>query len=261
MKTFYDIKSEISWLEGLLASCRKHLGHSGNERIRVVKRHDNSIQYYIITERGDTNGKYVPVKKGNLIKAIAQREYFLKVQKIATERLKLMKKFGKRIELLNVSDAYYGINSLKKNLIDDVFGLSNEEFAKQWESTPYTANPFPIDGKDFVNARGEVFRSKSELIIANLFNENHIPYKYEKACFINGRTYYPDFTVLNKRTQEEYIFEHFGMMDNEEYRKHFYEKIELYQEEFPGHFLFTFEEYRYPLRISFVRMLIKKYLV
>lgn len=261
MKTFYDIKSEISWLEGVLSSCRKYLEHSGNERIRAVKRLDDTIQYYIISENGDTNGKYAPIRKWNLVKSIAQKEYFRKVQKIATERLELMKKFGKRIELLNVADAYYEINSLKKNLIDDVFGLSNEEFAKNWESVPYKTNPFPVDGKDFVNVKGEVFRSKSELIIANLFNEYHIPYKYEKACEIDGRTYYPDFTVLNKRTQEEYILEHFGMMDNEEYRKRCYEKIELYQEEFPGHFLFTFEEYRHPLRISFVRMLIEKYLV
>lgn len=38
----------------------------------------------------------------------------------------------------------------------------------------------------------------------------------------------PDFTVLNKRTRQEYVWEHFGMMDDSIYVKNAIKKIEQY---------------------------------
>ena len=39
----------------------------------------------------------------------------------------------------------------------------------------------------------------------------------------------PDFVLLNKRTRQEFYFEHFGMMDNPEYSSKAIHKIEMYQ--------------------------------
>ena len=71
---------------------------------------------------------------------------------------------------------------------------------------------------------GEMVRSKSELVIANLLHERDVPFKYEvplKAA--DGTIYLPDFTVTWHG--ESWFWEHWGMMSEEDYRAHRDQKI------------------------------------
>ncbi|MBP5730304.1 MAG: hypothetical protein J6X19_03780, partial [Clostridia bacterium] len=63
----------------------------------------------------------------------------------------------------------------------------------------------------------DVYRSKSERIIANMLDKNGILYKYEKPLSLRGFTVYPDFTILDIRNRREIYLEHLGMMDNDKY--------------------------------------------
>ena len=78
--------------------------------------------------------------------------------------------------------------------------------------------------------RGDVVRSKSEVIIANILYQNreHILYKYERPLEIveNGRkkTIYPDFTIINKNTGKITYWEHAGRMDDPYYANDFVKK-------------------------------------
>ena len=51
-------------------------------------------------------------------------------------------------------------------------------------------------------ARGELVRSKSEVIIANLLHANRIDYRYEEPLEIDGLTKLPDFTIEDDNTGE-----------------------------------------------------------
>ena len=65
-----------------------------------------------------------------------------------------------------------------------------------------------------------------------------MPYRYEfpiklKSESGTGRkvsevTFYPDFLCLNLRTREEFCWEHFGLMDDEEYANNAAGKINHY---------------------------------
>ena len=69
-----------------------------------------------------------------------------------------------------------------------------------------------------ITAKGEYVSSKSEKIIADTLTKNNINYVYELPLRLKGYgTVKPDFTVLNKRTRQEYVWEHFGMMDGNVY--------------------------------------------
>ncbi|MEE3440399.1 MAG: hypothetical protein VZR07_10670, partial [Ruminococcus sp.] len=52
----------------------------------------------------------------------------------------------------------------------------------------------------FETQRGEIVRSKSEVIIADALYYANIPYHYEKPIKVGDRVIYPDFTVLNVKT-------------------------------------------------------------
>ncbi|MDP1627646.1 MULTISPECIES: ATP-dependent RecD-like DNA helicase [Pseudomonadota] len=66
--------------------------------------------------------------------------------------------------------------------------------------------------------RGELVRSKSEVIIADLLNSLELPYSYEQPFTApDGSVRYPDFTVDDAETGRRLLIEHLGMMDRPDY--------------------------------------------
>lgn len=75
--------------------------------------------------------------------------------------------------------------------------------------------------------RGELVRSKSEVIVANILDKMKIEYSYEEPLVVNGKTYIPDFT-LRYQGKTGYL-EHLGMLSNKSYKKHWEEKRANYE--------------------------------
>lgn len=83
-------------------------------------------------------------------------------------------------------------------------------------------------------------RSKSEVIIANILFDRGIDFKYEYPLFApNGTFYLPDFTIM--WNGEEWYWEHLGIMNKPEYKKHWKEKEAWYKKYFPGKVVVTEE--------------------
>ncbi|MFI7207742.1 AAA family ATPase [Micromonospora aurantiaca (nom. illeg.)] len=77
-------------------------------------------------------------------------------------------------------------------------------------------------------ARGELVRSKSELLIANLLDEVGLAYEYESPLTgEDGRTVRPDFTILTD-LGETVIWEHLGMLADPRYAKKWEQKKNWY---------------------------------
>ena len=103
-------------------------------------------------------------------------------------------------------------------------------------------------GMDRHNARrihetadGNHVRSKSEVIICNLLYNAGIEYEYEKNLFYgdDGRHIEPDFTI--QCDGKTYYWEHLGMMNQEKYNSDWGQKIQIYQQYFPGQLIRTYE--------------------
>lgn len=87
---------------------------------------------------------------------------------------------------------------------------------------------------------GDMVRSKSEVIIANLLHERDVPFMYEQPLFASDGTFYlPDFTVMAQGKQ--WFWEHLGRMDLPKYRQHWALKKAWYDRHFPGQLLTTSE--------------------
>lgn len=79
---------------------------------------------------------------------------------------------------------------------------------------------------------------------------------------IQNVSIYPDFTIRHPVTGEVYYWEHFGMMDNENYAHNVYSKLQLYQSAgiIPSmQLLTTFETRQNPLDYEYVELLIQYY--
>ena len=87
---------------------------------------------------------------------------------------------------------------------------------------------------------GDLVRSKSEVIIANILYNHQIPFVYEKMLYASdGSCFLPDFTVSWKG--KEYYWEHLGMLDDENYNRNWSQKEQWYQTHFPDRLITTRE--------------------
>ncbi len=100
--------------------------------------------------------------------------------------------------------------------------------------------PFEVDGTErFLEEglihrtkRGDLVRSKSEVIIANeLLAQGIDRYEYEEALPLpDGRTRYPDFTIMDDDTGARYYWEHLGLLHNPDYETRWKRKLQEYRD-------------------------------
>ncbi len=94
--------------------------------------------------------------------------------------------------------------------------------------------------KIYKTLKGDYVRSKSEVIIANMLYQENIKYEYEKKLFYDEDKWIePDFTIY--LGDKEIYWEHLGMIGVESYDKRWLEKMEIYQNYFPGMLVTTVE--------------------
>jgi len=78
---------------------------------------------------------------------------------------------------------------------------------------------FLEDGLIHRTERGELVRSKSELVIADKLHVRGVSYFYEQPLILNGnRLRYPDFTIANHASGVTYYWEHLGLLGDAGYR-------------------------------------------
>lgn len=112
---------------------------------------------------------------------------------------------------------------------------SKSETARRLTNLFERPSPVIIDGLLFEQnlihrtARGEMVRSKSEVIIANELAHRKVEYGYEQPLEIDGVTKYPDFTVEDAESGQTFYWEHCGMLHVPNYRRRWDEKLAWYK--------------------------------
>ena len=110
------------------------------------------------------------------------------------------------------------------------------EIAKRFTRLFHIPSIVKVDDKYYAEnlvyktEKGEMVRSKSEMIIANMLFENHVPYTYEKELEIGGFRKIPDFTIEDEESGDIWYWEHCGMMNDANYKKRWEAKKKLYAE-------------------------------
>jgi hypothetical protein len=79
--------------------------------------------------------------------------------------------------------------------------------------------------------RGDLVRSKSEVIIANeLLAQGIDRYEYEAPLALSsGEIRYPDFTIVDDNTGTRYYWEHLGLLHSPDYAARWEKKLVAYK--------------------------------
>ena len=106
------VQSQRTELQQLLSQFPKSKAIVGNLRIDRCR---NSFQYYIVSERGDTKGKYISHKQIRKAAAIAQRDYNKATATILKKQIKAIDSFLAIYTPNAIDDAY--IKTQYKNIM------------------------------------------------------------------------------------------------------------------------------------------------
>jgi len=209
--------------------------------------------------------KYIRKDEFLVAEKLAQKQYYLSISPIIEKQIALLKKLIDTYPDNKMESIYDELSIERKNLVIPVC-ISAKEQVKRWKAEVYEKTVMYPENLKYETEQGELVRSKSEVIIANILyhNSENILYKYERPLElkINGKEkiFYPDFTIINKHTGKITYWEHAGRMDDPYYAGDFVRKMNVYVENdlLPGRDIFlTFETLSNQLDINAVNKLIK----
>lgn len=264
----------MKWISKEIAFYTKLIKEIEKKRIREIegtlKVQTRGKRLYYYWQRKDESGKYIQEylgqKKRKIAVKLAEKDYYSRLFKLAEHNLQVLHYVESNFRWAGMKNEYEKIGQARKLLVqpyeDEVSSV-----IKKWNDEEYAPKKNHQDGLVYETERGELVRSKSEVIIANLLFQNgeHLSYKYERPLVlkIGGRsiTIYPDFTVINLDTGKITYWEHAGRMDDESYASDFVWKNNLYMESglIPGKdIFFTYETQATPLNIKVVKLIIQR---
>ncbi len=252
MKTIIHMNSRKILLENEI----KKLENTVNkypEGSLIYHRNGNGYKFLKQIQLGPGERKriYIPKSDQNLIKLLAMKAYH-------TRQLQDMKN-----EFLAVTRY---LNARKEPRSSDFLDSSLPYFMylpqelTEWETQPYDKSQKHPERLIVKAPNGLYVRSKSEAMIAYILNDLKIPFRYECALTLDGIKIYPDFTILHPTKRKEFIWEHFGFIDNLSYRGKTLSKLHLYMSKgyIPGqNFITTYETQNMPLDINYVENLVR----
>ena len=238
--------------------------------VLILKTTGGKPRFYRRRE-GQTRLEYLGSDRKDEISKLARKLHVKKLIKTASSEISQIARCLRDLQggrgLSDIDDVYPSLHDAVREMVGPE-ETTFDGYAKWWKADRAKGR----SGKKYINyplttANGEVVKSKSEVIIADRLKAAGVPYVYEYKTVMDDEwenMTYPDFYVLNKRTGQEYFWEHFGMMDDEKYCMNSQFKLEQYAKKnlVPGkNLIVSFEGSKRALSTKYVDFLIKSYLL
>lgn len=258
-----NFKNRANYLEKVISEKKEYLINAPKGYLRTAYKKGKS-EYYLKNTQKEKGGIYLKQSDRELATQLAQRDYDQKVIMCAMKELSTLNKLIGRYELGVAEDIYGKLNPAHRALVTPIL-LPDDEFVKNWLAQPYEGLGFEEGAPEFYADSGLRVRSKSEIGIANKYDELRIPMLFERPLKLKGwGTVYPDFTLLNVRLRKEFIHEHLGKMDDPDYAEENVAKINAYEKNgyYPGkNLILTFETKGNPFDTRKIEDIAKQYLL
>lgn len=237
----------------------------GGIHVKVI--HGNECFYHYMPSNSTGKAKklvYIPKEDMELLSALCQKRFLQKSIK------SLQKSIKRREGYLKYCSSYDPVLILSQlpqpcaNLCYLPLLGSHSENAAAWAGEPFEKSTLYPDQLIYATPNGIKVRSKSELFIASELELCGLPYRYEAALTLEGRNFYPDFTILSPKDDRVIYWEHFGKPDDPVYAASMNEKLSVYRRNkiIPFYNLIeTYEMTGIPFDAHLIRRIIKGILV
>lgn len=255
-----ELKKRKELLENLNTFINQQLKNVPPGKLRI-SRNRGIPRYFHVTEAKDTTGHYLTKENQELARKLAEKDYLNKLLKEVESELRDINNYLNNHKISDLEDIYTFTNNYRKPLIKPLI-LSDELYAQQWENESYETNPTYANDKIYPTKKGDLARTKSEVLLADMYYELGIPYRYEEQLRLkNGDVKYPDFTLLDIKNRKIIYHEHLGLLDDDKYRFKNLRKLNEYCRNgiYPGkNLIVTYEADGSPLNIKDIRQMVKE---
>lgn len=205
---------------------------------------------------------YIPKRHRVFAEELALKKYLELHLEDCIKELKAVEQFLKK----SVGDNSQAIKLLSDhseihNLLKSYLAPLSEELSN-WQNEQYEKSSLHPEQLIHTTLSGNIVRSKSEALIDMNLYFHKLPFRYENPLEISGNIVYPDFTIRHPKTGDYYYWEHFGLMDNMEYRKKVGFKLQNYSWVgiLPGvNLITTYEDSENPLPVQMIEKNIRHY--
>ncbi|MEI6602615.1 MAG: hypothetical protein WCL54_03930 [Clostridia bacterium] len=211
-------KAEMEQINLLIEKFQKEMARmpEGGVSQKVI----NGRQYlYHVVKNGAEPKKYKQVRiKGDspgLSEKLIRKQMLKRSLKILRRNLMAFEVFVKAYQPLFMSEISAGL-TVKSSVPIVVFEEKSDRI-RNWEAEEFVSCSMLPESKKHTTFDGLRVRSKSEALIAGALESRHIPFRYEARMMLEGKEFYPDFTILRPTDGETIYWEHFGMMNDEDY--------------------------------------------
>ena len=251
-----------------LEKIEKYLSHAPEGSLKIQNRCGKTYYYhqYKNTETGLYIKAYIDRKNEQFARRLAQKGYYAKVKPLIEKKLQALETFAQADNDEEIDNVYDMLIQERKMLVVPI-RISVNEKLRIWQNESYEPYQKYQENLKYETDNGELVRSKSEVIIANILakNSEHLLYKYERPLEVmiagHTQTIHPDFTIINIHTGKITYWEHAGRMDDAKYADDFVKKMNIYTENglFQGDdVIVTYETMNCPLNIHSVKMAVRR---
>ncbi len=256
-----EMKKRKKELETGIILARKFLNKAPEGTVRVAINVSGAAQFYHITKETGKSGRYIRKKNQALTAELIQKEYSRLFIWEAEEELRNIDHFLEHMNYIAAEDIPGKLHKNKRPYLKPY--IPDEKMLTEiWRNKSYNISTYKPEEKVYPTKNGEMVRSKSEAMLADMYYELGIPYRYECELVLNnGKKKYPDFTLLDVKGRKIVYHEHMGLMDDEKYRNKNLNKINEYRKSgvFVGkNLILTFEADKCPMNINDIRASIKE---
>lgn len=205
---------------------------------------------------------HIPKKERRFAERLAYKKYLtLQLKKLLQEKeaINFYIRHHDSKEMQKEENLIY--SSEYSELLAPFFTPLSQEL-QEWMNSPYEKNNMYTEHLIHKTYSGNLVRSKSEALIDMFLYKNRIPFRYECQLQLGDIYIYPDFTIRHPKTGEVFYWEHFGMMDEQEYCRRACSKIQKYSMNgiIPTiNLITTYETKEHPLSAEEVERLVKQY--
>ena len=218
-------------LEKVIKRIESELPGLPEGKLWISKGHEN-IQFYQHIA-GDTSKSRIYLqsnKNEKLIRNLSQKDYYELLLSVSRRELAAIRALLQKNVLFSSENVYKNLHEARKNLVRPLL-VDDEAYAVWWQQQPYVPNPGYPEDLVYSTKRGEKVRSKAEAMLADMYFDMKIPYKYDyPVVLVDGQTKYVDFALLHKSTRQVIYHEHFGMLDSPQYLVDNMNKLDLYRQ-------------------------------
>ena len=245
-KERYFYKKNTNWHNSKGSVANGEIGIAWAFWNKTFKEEERKTLFIEYSSQPNIGYKYTKRDFGEETEAILELAYALTVHKAqGSEFNKVILIINEPCNLLSKELLYTAITRQVERLVilynSDAYKLRDysssrySEIARRFTRLFHIPSIAKLEDKYFAEnlihktEKGELVRSKSEVIIANMLYENNIHYEYEKELILDGVHKLPDFTIEDAESGETWYWEHCGMMHDEKYRKKWEEKKKFYE--------------------------------